>query len=119
MVRGNKNKPRGWRSPAVEVSKMPKTHSAASHNGKIHSSRVLIAPVKSTAPLAKTQSHSRLSVSLDVLTAGKVRDLAFNERTSDSAVVEAALRQFFDSGSATNLQAILIRLGIAPRRRKA
>jgi hypothetical protein len=98
---------------------MPKTHSAASHNGKIHSSRVLIAPVKSTAPLAKTQSHSRLSVSLDVLTAGKVRDLAFNERTSDSAVVEAALRQFFDSGSATNLQAILIRLGIAPRRRKA
>lgn len=98
---------------------MPKTDSTASHNGKIHTSRVLVAPVRSIVTLARKQSHSRLSVSLDVLTAGKVRDLAFNERTSDSAVVEAALRQFFDSGSAMNLQAILVRLGIAPRRRKA
>jgi hypothetical protein len=67
----------------------------------------------------KKKSHSRLSVSLDVQTASMVRELAFKERTSDSAVVEAALRGFFDTGSALNLHAILDRLGIAPRRRKA
>jgi hypothetical protein len=98
---------------------MAKTHSEVSHNGKIHSTRIIASPMKSSITLAKKQSHSRLSVSLDVQTAGKVRDLAFNERTSDSAVVEAALREFFESGSALNLQAILFRLGIAPRRRKA
>jgi len=98
---------------------MPNTFSAASHNGKVHSSKDIAASAKSSAVLAKKPSHSRLSVSLDVLTARKVRDLAFAERTSDSAVVEAALREFFAAGSATNLQAILIRLGIEPRRRKA
>jgi hypothetical protein len=85
----------------------------------MHSSRILVMPSKPSSVLAKKPSHSRLSVSLDVLTARKVRDLAFTERTSDSAVVEAALREFFAAGSATNLQAILVRLGIAPRRRKA
>jgi len=85
----------------------------------MHSSRILVLPSKSSSVLVNKPSHSRLSVSLDVLTARKVRDLAFTERTSDSAVVEAALREFFAAGSATNLQAILVRLGIAPRRRKA
>jgi len=77
------------------------------------------APGKSIELVDKLQSHSRLSVSLDVDTALKVRDLAFKERTSDSAVVEAALRGFFESGNSLNLHAILERLGIAPRRRKA
>jgi hypothetical protein len=103
----------------VELLRMPKTFSAASHNGKVHTSRVLATPAKLSAVLVRKPSHSRLSVSLDVLTARKVRDRAFTERTSDSAVVEAALREFFAAGSATNLQAILVRLGIAPRRRKA
>jgi len=81
--------------------------------------RLSAAPGKLVALDDKMQSHSRLSVSLDVDTALKVRDLAFKERTSDSAVVEAALRGFFDSGNSLNLHAILDRLGIAPRRRKA
>ena len=104
---------------AVELLRMPKTFSAASHNGKVHSSKNLATPAKPNAAAAKKPNHARLSVSLDALTARKVRDLAFAERTSDSAVVEAALREFFAAGSATNLQAILVRLGIAPRRRKA
>ena len=82
-------------------------------------SRLPAAPGKPIDLVDKTQSHSRLSVSLDVDTALKVRDLAFKERTSDSAVVEAALRGFFESGNSLNLHAILDRLGIAPRRRKA
>jgi hypothetical protein len=98
---------------------MPKTNSAAPHNGKVHPTRVLLAPDKPSPIIANKMSHSRLSVSLDILTANKVRDLAFKERTSDSAVVEAALRGFFESDSALHLRAILVRLGIAPRRRKA
>jgi hypothetical protein len=81
--------------------------------------RLSAAPGKPIDLVDKMQSHSRLSVSLDVDTALKVRDLAFKERTSDSAVVEAALRGFFESGNSLNLHAILDRLGIAPRRRKA
>jgi hypothetical protein len=97
---------------------MPNTHSPPSHNGKVH----VVAPIAPLKPIAaadKKQSHSRLSVSLDVQTAALVRDLAFKERTSDSAVVEAALRGFFDTSGALNLHATLDRLGIAPRRRKA
>lgn len=97
---------------------MEKTNGAEiTDNWKIHFTRVPASPVKSSDATKSTLRHSRLSVSLDVETALNVRDLAFRERTSDSAVVEAALRQFFDSGSHLNLHAILERLGIAPRRR--
>ena len=98
---------------------MGNSNGADTDNWKIHFTRVPAVSVRSRPVSKKKQSNSRLSVSLDDLTAHQVRDLAFKERTSDSAVVEAALRGFFDSGSSLNLHATLARLGIAPRRRKA
>jgi hypothetical protein len=98
---------------------MDNSNGAAADNWRIHFTRVPATPVKSSPTLDKKYKHSRLSVSLDDITVRQVRDLAFKERTSDSAVIEAALRGFFDSGNSLNLHAILARLGIAPRRRKA
>lgn len=69
--------------------------------------------------LDKKHRHYHVSVSLEELTERKLRDLALQENASESSIVEAALRGFFDSGSAQNLHAILARLGIASRGRDA
>ena len=66
---------------------------------------------------AKKANRARLSVSLEEAIAKKVREFATSERTSDSAVVEVALLQFFNSGSPAILHAVLERLGIEPQRR--
>jgi hypothetical protein len=96
---------------------MQNANCAPSHNGKTHATTFVVS-TEPSAVLPKKQNHSRLSVSLDVVTDRDLRDLAFKERTSESAIVEAALRAFFDSESAMNLRATLARLGIEPRRRK-
>lgn len=72
---------------------------------------------KSSAALDKKHRHYHVSVSLEDITERKLRDLALQENASESSIVEAALRGFFDSGRARNLRATLAQLGIAPRSR--
>jgi len=72
---------------------------------------------KSSAAFFKKHRHYHVSVSLENLTERKLRDLALQENASESSIVEAALRGFFDSKRARNLQATLAQLGIAPRSR--
>lgn len=74
-------------------------------------------PAKSSDALDNKQRHYHVSVSLEGLTERKLRDLALQENASESSIVEAALRGFFDSGRVQNLHATLAQLSIAPRSR--
>jgi hypothetical protein len=95
---------------------MPKSDGFSSAKRKPQSSKSALTLVKSSGR-PKNPARARLSVSLENAIAKKVREFASNERTSDSAVVEVALLEFFNSGSPAILHAVLERLGIATQRR--
>jgi hypothetical protein len=65
-----------------------------------------------TAVRIATVSHT-----LDLRLAERLREFAFRQRISESAVIEHALRSFFDGGSDTELGAQLRRAGASLRRR--
>src|ERR1700681_3436147 len=96
---------------------MPKSNGSSSARRKAQPSKPALTLVKSSEGVKKP-AVARISISLEEVIAKKVRDLATNERTSDSTVVEIALMQFFTSGSPAILRAVLERLGMAPRRRE-
>lgn len=58
-----------------------------------------------------------VSHTLDVRLAERLREFAFRQRVSESAVIEHALRAFFDGGSDTELGGELRRAGASLRRR--
>lgn len=58
-----------------------------------------------------------VSHTLDVRLAERLREFAFRQRVSESAVIEHALRTFFDGGSDTELGGELRRAGASLRRR--
>ena len=94
---------------------MPRRSSHASHSaGKRiagnHRSAAAAAPRPSLR--IATVSHT-----LDVRLAERLREFAFRQRVSESAVIEHALRTFFDGGSDVELGSELRDAGASLRRR--
>jgi hypothetical protein len=85
------------------------SHSAGKRAGGNHRPTVA-APRPS--PRIATVSHT-----LDVRLAERLREFAFRQRVSESAVIEHALRTFFDGGSDVELGSELRRAGASLRRR--
>jgi len=69
-------------------------------------------PAARAAVRIATVSHT-----LDLRLAERLREFAFRQRISESAVIEHALRTFFDGGSDTELGSQLRRAGASLRRR--
>ncbi len=84
------------------------SHSAGKRAGGNH--RPTVAPRPSLR--IATVSHT-----LDVRLAERLREFAFRQRVSESAVIEHALRTFFDGGSDVELGSELRRAGASLRRR--
>lgn len=91
-----------------------KTTSNSSSAGKRPSGnhRSAAAPAARPALRISTVSHT-----LDVRLAERLREFAFRQRVSESAVIEHALRTFFDGGSDAELGGELRRSGASLRRR--
>jgi len=70
------------------------------------------APAVRAALRISTVSHT-----LEVRLAERLREFAFRQRVSESAVIEHALRTFFDGGSDAELGGELRRAGAGLRRR--
>lgn len=109
----------------ARATKRPPPHNGSSAagaklNGKSEKSngRVepFVAPVdgKSTAKISKvaTVSHT-----LESALAERLREFAFRERISESAVIEHALLVFFAKGDDATLGVHLRKLGVALRRK--
>lgn len=73
-------------------------------------------PTAASAP-QRSAKISTVSHTLDSQVAEKLRYFAFRERISESAVIEFALRVFFESGDDPNLGARLRQAGAALRRK--
>ena len=58
-----------------------------------------------------------VSHTLDLKLAEHLREFAFRQRVSESAVIEHALRAFFDQGNDAELGALLRKAGATLRRR--
>ena len=78
---------------------------AESGNGAVNETRRAVIKIS-------TVSHT-----LDTVLAEQLRYFAFRERISESAVIEYALRTFFDSGEEANLGDRLREAGAALRRK--
>lgn len=86
------------------------SHSAGKRPGGNHRAAVVSAPRPSLR--IATVSHT-----LDVRLAERLREFAFRQRVSESAVIEHALRTFFDGGSDVELGSELRDAGASLRRR--
>jgi hypothetical protein len=98
---------------------MPKNQIGTVRNGKIHPSRVRLpgSPIDS-APSAKA-TFVRSSHSLSSRLAKRVRKLAYEQKTSESSIIECALWLFFEKGFDVNVLGLMSRADIAPRRRRS
>src|ERR1700687_59845 len=119
IVASNILESRGSPTAAIENPTMPKSGRWPSKSGKTRLTGSDLVSVSASPVAEKRQSDRRLSISIDPFTAHRVRALAAKERLSDSAVVEVALRQFFNSGAPAIVLALLERFGIARQRRKS
>ncbi|MBV8423821.1 MAG: hypothetical protein JO349_01415 [Candidatus Eremiobacteraeota bacterium] len=84
----------------------------------------LAAPKRSGGNHRTTPSASRplvriatVSHTLDLRLAERLREFAFRQRVSESAVIEHALRSFFEGGSDAELGSQLRKAGASLRRR--
>lgn len=88
------------------------------HNGAIHPTRIRVPETATAFSRVEAPKHVRLSHSLNASMASRIRDLAYETRTSESAIVECALWLFFKNDEQVSLAAYLHEAGIAPRRRR-
>ena len=73
---------------------------------------------RAATPAAKPAVRiATVSHTLDVKLAERLREFAFRQRVSESAVIEHALRGFFDDGSDADLGTTLRKAGATLRRR--
>jgi hypothetical protein len=73
---------------------------------------------RSNPPAARAAVRiATVSHTLDLRLAERLREFAFRQRISESAVIEHALRTFFEGGSDTELGSQLRRAGASLRRR--
>jgi hypothetical protein len=79
----------------------------------------LPALIRQYAELPKKRGGTHLSLSIGGVPVSNVRQLARKLQTSDSAIVEAALRDFFDCGGEPHLRGIVEKLITVHRRRRA
>ena len=78
-----------------------------------------LAPAPKTTPATSMPraSVAKVSHTLDVDLADHLEEFAFRQRFSESAVIEFALRRFFESGADEELGGILRESGAGRRRR--
>jgi hypothetical protein len=94
-------------------------HQISSHtNGKIHPDRVRL-PVTAAGKAAVKAAFVRSSHSLSSRLSKRVRKLAFEQKTSESSIIECALWLFFEKGSDVDVVRLMGRADIEPRRRRA
>jgi|SRR5450755_3343324 hypothetical protein len=108
---------------------MTKTFSAASHNGKVHPTRVRLATttgvmetavptrVPNAIPGPQLPSATRLSVNISSEISKRLRLLAHTHRLSESSIVEVALAMFVARGDDAALGLLLRKLGATLRRK--
>jgi len=88
-------------------------------NGKIHVSRIRL-PSKSTgSKRGASTTVAPPSNSLRSDLASRVRELAHEGRTSQSAIIDCALWYFFQKGQDANVTGLMSQAGIEPGRRRA
>lgn len=92
-------------------SKKKSTPPAAGAKRVAGNNRAALPAAKATVRIA-TVSHT-----LDVKLAERLREFAFRQRVSESAVIEHALRGFFDDGTDADLGTTLRKAGATLRRR--
>lgn len=97
---------------------MAKDQISVVRNGKIHPSRVRLPGLPAQTPKAGAMSV-RSSHSLSTRLAKRLRKLAYEQKTSESSIIECALWLFFEKGSDVNVLRLMSRAEIAPRRRRA
>ena len=81
---------------------------------------VLTTPKRSTGNHRSTPPASRIATvshTLDNRLAERLREFAFRQRVSESAVIEHSLRSFFDAGNDAELGTQLRKAGASLRRR--
>jgi len=94
------------------------TSSGKSTNGKIHPSRIRSIAVPVNGAKRSVTAFIRSSHSLSTRLADRLRTLAYDQRTSESSIIECALWLFFEKGSDTNVLRLMRNAGIEPRRRR-
>lgn len=75
------------------------------------------APARFIAPTAPRHGRRKLSVNVSTKIADRLRNLAFDQRLSESSIVEIALSMFFARGDDALLGVLLRQLGASLRRR--
>ncbi len=88
-------------------------------NGKVPIGRVRF--LKNTVDDARPRRATsvRLSHSLSPSLASRLRKLAFEQKTSESSILECALWLFFAKGSDADVLGLMRRADIEPRRRRS
>lgn len=94
------------------VKAKKKTASATAAVKRVAGNHRAAAPGTKPAVRIATVSHT-----LDVKLAERLREFAFRQRVSESAVIEHSLRSFFDDGSDADLGTTLRKAGATLRRR--
>src|SRR5579859_181540 len=97
---------------------MPQDQAGIVRNGKIHPDRVRLPAEVTEKRKAKTE-FIRSSHSLSTRLAKRLRKLAYEQKTSESSIIECALWLFFEKGSDVNVLRLMNRADIEPRRRRA
>jgi hypothetical protein len=90
-----------------------------SHNGKIAAARVRVPARAVDGAPRREKAFVRSSHSLSTVLAKRLRALAYEQQMSESSIIECALWLFFKNGSDANVQRLMSRAEIEPRRRRA
>src|ERR1022692_556618 len=94
------------------------TSPGKSTNGKIHPRRIRLGTMSVNGAKQSDAAFVRSSHSLSTRLADRLRALAYDQRTSESSIIECALWLFFEKGSDINVLRLMRNAGIEPRRRR-